>query len=111
MRFRFSRCIAIQTPHHDQAVDFYHRVLGFPVIDVQPGCTELNGDPYRIFIQKGEPKGPILEFQVDDLIAARKTLESHGCTVIRWEGKGKDCYMRDPYGLVFNLWEEPAAAK
>jgi len=23
-----------------------------------------------------------------------------------WEGKGKDCYMRDPFGLTFNLWEE-----
>jgi len=26
--------------------------------------------------------------------------------VVKWEGKGNDCYMRDPFGLVFNLWEK-----
>jgi len=47
-----------------------------------------------------------MEYFVDDVEAARQYLESNGCKVIKWEGKGKDCYMRDPYGLTFNLWEE-----
>lgn len=107
MRFRFSRCIALQSSHPDQAVDFYHRVLGLPIVETKNDSTELNGDPYRVFIEKGEPKGVIMEFVVSDLISARKTLEANGCTVLRWEGKGKCCYMRDPFGLTFNLWEEP----
>lgn len=33
--------------------------------------------------------------------------EVKGCQVVVWEGGGKPCYMRDPYGFVFNLWEAP----
>ena len=47
-----------------------------------------------------------MEFNVDDLDEAKEYLLANDCTVVKWEGKGKDCYMRDPYGLVFNLWEK-----
>ena len=43
---------------------------------------------------------------VYDLDAARDRLVSKGCRVIKWEGKGKDCYIQDPFGMIFNLWEE-----
>ena len=43
---------------------------------------------------------------VDDLEKARETLEANGCKVLRWRGKGQDCYVRDPFGVIFNLWEE-----
>ena len=38
---------------------------------------------------------------------ACRELEARGCQVVVWEGKGGDCYMRDPFGLTFNLWEDP----
>ncbi len=47
-----------------------------------------------------------MEFCVDDLDVARDSLISKGCRVIKWEGKGKDCYLKDPFGMIFNLWEE-----
>ena len=45
-----------------------------------------------------------MEFCVDDLDASRDRLGSKGCRVIKWEGK--DCYLKDPFGMIFNLWEE-----
>jgi hypothetical protein len=45
----------------------------------------------------------VMEYYVDDLEVARDYLESSGCKVIMWKGKGKNCYMRDPYELTFNL--------
>ena len=50
-------------------------------------------------------KGLIHELYVDDLESARATLLSLGCEVLRWKGKGQDCYIKDPFGVVFNLWE------
>jgi hypothetical protein len=47
-----------------------------------------------------------LEFLVEDLEAARDHLIGNGCKIIKWEGKGKDCYLQDPFGVVFNLWEK-----
>lgn len=38
---------------------------------------------------------------------ACRELEARGCQVVVWEGRGGDCYMRDPFGLTFNLWEDP----
>jgi len=51
----------------------------------------------------------VMEYYVDDLEVAREYLESNGCKVIMWKGKGENCYMRDPYELTFNLWEENQA--
>jgi predicted enzyme related to lactoylglutathione lyase len=50
--------------------------------------------------------GTVLEFCVDDLDAATDKLVSKSCQVIKW--RGKDCYMQDPFGMIFNLWEENA---
>lgn len=50
--------------------------------------------------------GPVLELFVDDLEKARETLEASRCQVLRWRGKGGDCYIQDPFGVIFNIWEE-----
>jgi predicted enzyme related to lactoylglutathione lyase len=47
-----------------------------------------------------------MELFVDDLAEARKRLEANGCKVLRWRGKGQDCYIQDPFGVIFNIWEE-----
>lgn len=47
-----------------------------------------------------------MELFVDDLEKAKEHLLSNGCTILKWEGKGKDCYIEDPYGLRFNIWEK-----
>ena len=53
-----------------------------------------------------ELRGVVIEFNVENVEEARHHLEKYGCSVVKWEGKGNDCYMRDPFGLVFNLWEK-----
>jgi hypothetical protein len=45
----------------------------------------------------------MLDFSVDDLEAAVEHLKQNGCLVLQWDGKGGDCFMKDPFGLVFNL--------
>ena len=53
--------------------------------------------------------GPIMEFLVPDAEAAKEELLKAGCKIVQWEGKGRNCYMRDPFGFVLNLYEEPEA--
>lgn len=64
-----------------------------------------SGDLNLYIMENDELRGTVIEFNVEDVEAAKDHLLAHGCTVVKWEGKGKDCYMRDPYGLIFNLWE------
>jgi len=53
-----------------------------------------------------EISGPVLELFVGDLEVARDELVANGCKVLRWRGKGQDCYIEDPFGVIYNIWEE-----
>lgn len=109
MPYKFSRCISFQTPQNAEAADFYEKVLGFDVIDKQDACVEVDAGQNRLFIEKGKHGGAVMELIVPDLEAARKELEANGCEVVTWNGKGKDNYIRDPFGFMFNIWEDPKA--
>ena len=105
-QFRMSTNIAIHSKKWKDSSDFYEHVMGLPVKENETHLAVQNG-PICMFIQENPGIDcVVMEYFVDDVEAARQYLESNGCKVIKWEGKGKDCYMRDPYGLTFNLWEE-----
>jgi catechol 2,3-dioxygenase-like lactoylglutathione lyase family enzyme len=99
--------IAVRTKLYTEAVDFYTRVLGFEDRSDTSDLADLDADPINIFIiEDDEVRGPVLELFVDDLDQARHELVANGCRVIRWRGKGQDCYIQDPFGVIYNIWEE-----
>lgn len=106
MEIRMSPNVAVLTDDLPGAVSFYTEVLGFKRKTVEPGMVEIDADPFTIFVSEDhELSGPIMELFVDDLEKARDELLAQECEVVRWRGKGQDCYIRDPYGVIFNLWE------
>lgn len=107
MKFRMSLNVAVPTDRADEARLFYKDVLGFPIRHMEPATTEFNASPLSLFVDRDEElRGPVLELLVDDVEAARELLTEHGCTVVRWEGAGGDCFIRDPFGVTFNLWQD-----
>lgn len=109
MRFRLSPNVALRTTEAGRAVEFYSGVLGFPVTDESGGESTIDAPPLTLFIiHDDEVAGPVHELFVEDLEAARDELVANGCEVVRWRGKGQDCYIRDPFGVMFNLWEDPS---
>ncbi|MCP4568627.1 MAG: VOC family protein [FCB group bacterium] len=111
MPFKLSRCINLRHPAQEQVAEFYRKVLGFEVDGKVGQAFEMNTDPIRFFVDKAESRELVLELLVPDLDKARDELVAAGCQVICWEGKGQDCYVRDPFGTTYNLWEEPDAFK
>ncbi len=106
MKYRMSPNIAVRTPHFAEAVDFYTKVIGFENRSEDPELADLDANPINIFIiEDDEFRGPVLELFVDDLEAARQELVANGCKVLRWRGKGQDCYIEDPFGVIYNIWE------
>jgi catechol 2,3-dioxygenase-like lactoylglutathione lyase family enzyme len=107
MKFKMSPNVAVRTVNPEAAFDFYSKVLGFahrPNNDVH---TDLDAEPLNLFIiEDSEFSGVVMELFVEDLEAAKEELLANGCRVIRWEGKGRDCYLQDPFGITYNLWEE-----
>ena len=107
MIFKMSPNVAVRTERLSEAVEFYSKVLGFENRSDDPDLADLDADPLRMFvIEDQEFRGPVMELFVDDLEKARETLVANGCQVLRWRGKGQDCYVKDPFGVIFNIWEE-----
>ena len=106
MKFRMSPNIAVRHQDFQDAMQFYADVLGFKNRSNNPDLGDYDADPINLFvIEDDEFSGAVMELFVDDLDEAREYLESHGCKVLRWRGKGQDCYIQDPYGVIYNLWE------
>ena len=93
MAFRMSPNVAVRTEGFSEAVDFYTKVLGFENRSEDAELADLDARP-------------VLELFVDDLEKAREVLTANGCEILRWRGKGQDCYVKDPFGVIFNIWEE-----
>jgi predicted enzyme related to lactoylglutathione lyase len=108
MKFKMSSNVAVRTQgQFAQAVDFYTNVLGFQNRSDDPELGDLDASPINLLVlEDDEFRGPVMELFVDDLEEARKVLEANSCKVLRWRGKGQDCYIEDPFGVRFNIWEK-----
>lgn len=112
MKYRMSSNVAVCTGRSREAVDFYSRVLGFPAGSTAEREAELDAGPLTLYVVEDEEiPGMVMELFVDDLEAAPDEQLAQGCEIVRWRGKGQDCYIRDPFGVVFNLWEAPEPDK
>ena len=99
----FGADILIQSPDPKKAADFYVEQLGFELTDEEPQMISLHGPRINLFIERGPALGPVLEVMVDSVEAAKLRLVSNGCQVIKDEPDFPRCYVRDPYGLIYNL--------
>jgi len=101
-----SRDILIQTKKMDAAEKFYEKVLGFQVIERSEQLIGFETGSFRFFIDKGKSYGPVFEFYVQNLEQAKKMLIEHGCRIEVEDPAVPRCYVRDPFGLIFNLAEK-----
>ena len=110
MKIKMSPNIAVRTEKFSEAIDFYSRVFGFQNRSTDQDLGDFDANPLNMFvIEDHELSGVIHELFVEDLDAAREELVKNGCEVVRWRGKGQDCYIRDPFGVIYNIWEDKGA--
>jgi len=57
----------------------------------------------RLYIEKGPPHGPVFDFLTADVPAAKAALLAAGCTLVEEDPDLPRCYLRDPFGVVFNV--------
>jgi catechol 2,3-dioxygenase-like lactoylglutathione lyase family enzyme len=98
----FGSDILIQAPDPKTAAAFYVDHLGFEITGEEP-MISLHGKHINLFIERGPALGPVLEVTVDSVQAARLRLVKGGCQVIKDEPEFPRCYIKDPYGLIYNL--------
>ena len=102
-KYRSSRDVICRTPRWTEAREFYERVLGFRVADGTDSTFRVETGAVRLFVEKGDPHGPVSDFLVPDVQAAKSELLAAGCVLVEEDPSVPRCYLRDPFGLVFNL--------
>jgi catechol 2,3-dioxygenase-like lactoylglutathione lyase family enzyme len=105
--FRASRDVIIRTPNFRAAARFYESVLGLQVARRSASLVGFEAGAFRLYVEEGPGHGPVFDFLVPDLQAAKSALLSAGCTVLEEDPAVPRCYIRDPYGLVFNIEQRP----
>ena len=63
---------------------------------------------FRLHVEKGSAHGPVFEFLVPEVEPAKRVLLLAGCSVVEEDASVPRCYLRDPFGMVFNLRAKPA---
>jgi predicted enzyme related to lactoylglutathione lyase len=101
--FKGGRDVIIQVQDLERALKFYGETLGLPVSQRYEHCTGFEAGGFQLFVEKGESPGPVFEFLVSDVAAAKQKLLAAGCTVVEEDERVPRLYMRDPYGLTFNV--------
>jgi catechol 2,3-dioxygenase-like lactoylglutathione lyase family enzyme len=101
----FGADILIQAEDPKKATDFYVKELGFTITDNNPKMVGLHGDHINLFVEPGPPLGPVLEVTVKSVKDAKANLTKEGCKIIKDEPEVPRVYVKDPYGLIYNLTE------
>ena len=99
----FGTDILIQAPDPEKAASFYVKQLGFEITGDDPQMISLHGNKINLFIERGPALGPVLEVTVQNVAQARLRLVENGCQIIKDEPDFPRCYVKDPYGLIYNL--------
>jgi catechol 2,3-dioxygenase-like lactoylglutathione lyase family enzyme len=126
MGARATRDWILRTPDWEAARAFYGSVLGLPIRSQSATLVGFEAGDFCLYVEKGAAHGPVCEFLVDSVAAAKVALLAAGCTVLEelardgacdaacdgaQTGAGAPrCYLRDPFGLVFNIGERAASS-
>jgi catechol 2,3-dioxygenase-like lactoylglutathione lyase family enzyme len=102
-RIRSTRDIIIRTERWDEAAKFYESVLGFPVTYKGETIAGFETGSFCLYVDKGPSHGPVFEFLVADVQAEKHRLLAAGCVLIEEDPSIPRVYVRDPYGMVFNI--------
>jgi predicted enzyme related to lactoylglutathione lyase len=101
--FKASRDIIVRTENWSKALNFYEKVLGFPITERAKTIVGFETGAFCLYVERGKEHGPVFDFLVPDIQDAKRKLVAAGCTIIEENPAVPRCYIKDPYGLVFNV--------
>jgi predicted enzyme related to lactoylglutathione lyase len=99
----FGTDILIQAKDPKKVASFYVKQLGFKITGELPNMISLHGDHINLFIERGPALGPVFEVTVKNVKQAKRRLRKKGCKVVKDEPEFPRCYVKDPFGLIYNL--------
>jgi catechol 2,3-dioxygenase-like lactoylglutathione lyase family enzyme len=81
----------------------YAGTLGLPIVLDTESMVGFETGALTFYFERGEPDGAVFEFTVDDVQHAKADLIADGCTLVEENPAVPRVYLRDPFGVVFNI--------
>jgi len=103
MANKFGTDILSQAQDPLKAASFYVEQLGFEITGETPNMVNLHGEHINLFIERGPVLGGVLDVTVDNVEEAKARLVKNGCEIVKDEPDFPRCYVKDPFGLIYNL--------
>src|ERR1700684_418455 len=103
MANKFGTDILIQDEDPRNAASFYVNQLRFDITHEIQSLISLHGEHINLFIERGPALGPVLEVTVDNVEKAKLRLVRNGGEIVKDEPGHPRCYIKDRYGLIYNL--------
>ena len=105
--FHANRDIAVHVADLARAAHFYGEVLGLKLLSRTGRQLEFDAGALRLYVNlDSRPLASFVpSFDVADREAAREHLEAAGCKPVHIASHTGLYYMRDPFGLLFDLVE------
>jgi hypothetical protein len=107
--FRSSRDVIVRTATLSDAESFYTSMLGFKISTKTANLIGFETGSFCMYVESGASHGPVFDFLVPDVSAAKARLLSAGCVLIEEDPAVPRCYLRDPFGMVFNVGKASGA--
>jgi catechol 2,3-dioxygenase-like lactoylglutathione lyase family enzyme len=101
--FLSSREVIIRTDAWAEASHFYGTVLGLPLTYRSDTILGFETGAFCLYVEKGAKHGPVFEFLVPDVHAAKRRLTAAGRKLEKEDASVPRCCIRDPHGVVFNI--------
>jgi hypothetical protein len=101
--FHSSRDVIVRTEAWEDAIKFYEFTLKLAVTHRSPDLVGFETGAICLYLERGLRHAPVFEFLVPDVQSSKRLLVAAGCTVEEEDPSVPRCYLRDPFGLVFNL--------
>jgi hypothetical protein len=102
--FRSTRDVIVRTERFVEMVRLYETVLRFPVTLRRDDMVGFETGSIQLFVERGKPPhGPVFEMRVPDVTIARDRLLAAGFALVEENPAIPRCYVRDAFGVVFNL--------
>ncbi len=95
--------VMLRTSDLQDAKEFYNGVLGYAIVSESQRVVGFDTGSFILYFEHGDENGSVFEFEVDDVEAAKNKLLANGCTLIEEDPSLPRCYLRDRFGLIFNL--------
>jgi catechol 2,3-dioxygenase-like lactoylglutathione lyase family enzyme len=85
---------------------YYAGELGFPIVLDTDSMVGFDAGELTLYYERGEPGPPVFDFIVDDVRESKSRLMAAGCELIEEDASVPRIYLRDRFGLVFNIAED-----